>query len=100
MASDIDSFLNLNYPFSVIFTSIRISQSKISFIYEHTRPAHDNKSKKDSLNGRKFFYYNYYSYENIIIINLRLYLFNQYEIQIKTRMNYIKITAIEKFLNF
>jgi hypothetical protein len=76
MASDIDSFLNLDYSFSVISTSIRISQLKISFIYKHTRPARDNKLKKDFSNERKFFYYNYCSYGNAVIINFHLHFFN------------------------
>jgi hypothetical protein len=100
MASDINSFLNLDYPSSITSTSTRISRLKASFIYEHIRPPRNNKSKKDSSNGRKLFYCNYYSYGNTIIINLRQHLFNQYEIQVETRVNYTKIILIEKFFNF
>jgi hypothetical protein len=100
MVSDIDSSLNLDYPSSVTSTNVRIPQSKASPVHEHTRPARDNESKKDSLNGRKLFYCNYCSYGNAVIINLRLHLFNQYEIQIKTRVNHTKATAIEKLLDF
>jgi hypothetical protein len=100
IASDIDSFLNLDYPSSITSTSTRISRSKISPIHKHTRPSRNNKSKKKISNGRKLFYYNYYSYGNIIIINFRQHLLNQHKIQIKTRVNYIKIILIEKFLNF
>jgi hypothetical protein len=100
MASDIDSSLNLDYFFSIIFTNVRISQLKISSIYEYTRPARDNESKKNLLNEKKLFYCNYYLYRNAVIINLRLHFFNQYGIQIETRVNYIKVIAIEKFINF
>jgi hypothetical protein len=100
MASDINSFLNLNYPSSITSTNIRISRSKSSSIHKHTRPERDNEPEKDFSNGRKLFYCNYCSYGNIIITNLRQHLFNQYEIQIETRVNHTKMIAIEKFFNF
>jgi hypothetical protein len=76
MASNIDSFLNLDYFSSITSTSTRISRSKASPIYEYTRPPRNDKSKKDLSNGRKFFYYNYCSYGNAIIINFRQHLLN------------------------
>ena len=69
MTSDINSSFNQNYPFSVIFTNTQISRSKSSFIYEYTRSARDDKFQKNSLNKRKFLYYNYYSYSNTITTN-------------------------------
>jgi hypothetical protein len=71
MASDINSFLNLDYFSSIISISTRVSRSKFLFIYEYIRLLRNNESKKDFSNERKFFYYNYCSYENIIIINFR-----------------------------
>jgi hypothetical protein len=76
MASDINSFLNLDYPSSIISTNTRISRLKFSFIYKHTRSARDNESEKDLSNGKKNFYYNYCSYGNIIITNFHQYLFS------------------------
>jgi hypothetical protein len=100
MASDIDSSLNLDYPSSVTSTSVRIFQLKTSSIHKYIRPARDNESKKKFSKGKKIFYCNYYSYGNAVIINFRLRLFNQHRIQIETRINHIKIIAIEKLLNF
>jgi hypothetical protein len=76
MASDINSFLNLNYSSSIISINIRISRSKTFPIHEYIRLSRNNESKKDFSNGRKFFYCNYYSYGNIIIINFRQHLLN------------------------
>jgi hypothetical protein len=76
MVSNINSFLNLDCLFLIISTNTRIPLLKFFSIYEYTRPARDNESEKDFLNGRKFFYCNYYSYANIIITNFRQYLFN------------------------
>jgi hypothetical protein len=100
MASDINSFLNLDYPFSVISTNTRVSRSKTSLIHEYICPPRNNEPKKYLLNGRKLFYCNYCLYGNTIIINLRQHLFNQHKIQIETRINYIKVISIEKLLNF
>lgn len=99
MASDIDSSFNQSYPSSVASTNTQISRSKSSPIHEHTRSARDDELQKNLSNKRKFLYCNYCSYSNTITTNFRQHLLKQHGIQVETRVNHTKATAIEKLLN-